>query len=67
MSELEKHVETRIVELNHATGWNNITIVTNERRKALSFAMTDDGVLFEPLFPTFKDGLDFCIKTYNKH
>jgi hypothetical protein len=64
MTIIERNVEGRQREGDRKGSWDGLEEVAIRRRMTLLYAIKDE-VLVEPLFPTFEEGLAFCINTYN--
>jgi len=68
MTIIEQNIIRRQKESNDGARlpnrWDKLEEVTKNRRMSLLHAIKDE-VLVEPLFATFREGLEFCINTYN--
>ena len=67
MTIIEQNIIRRQKEVNDSNKtlnrWGTLEGVTKNRRMSLLHAIKDE-VLVEPLFATFREGLEFCINTY---
>ena len=61
---IERNIEQRVQKDGGSGKWANYGKVMERRRLSLLQAV-NDGVLVQPLFSSFEQGLDFVIYTYN--
>ena len=61
---IERNIEQRVQKDGQSGKWANFGKVMERRRLSLLQAV-NDGVLVQPLFSSFEEGLDFVIHAYN--
>lgn len=61
---MEQYIKKRQIEPGRKTKWSQYERVMRSRKLFL-LQIVKDGVVVEPLFPSFQEGLEFCINTYN--
>ena len=63
LTAIVKYIERRH-KIDGRGKWSDFGRVI-ERRRASLLQIINDGLLVEPLFPSFQEGLEFCINTYD--